>query len=211
MTEQDQEHEADEIEYREKSVRRMGTILAVLSWLGMAAGVILIVGVILMRIVIPGDDGWEYMSVDELPKGITAEMTVAEVLEKDRAFLQKHIKRFAYYGIGSGILYFIIAFYLLRIARAWRRGEPFAWPMIQGLRTIGWVMLVQFVVGMKHYIFTAPDSNWSVVAYSQLFDEMLAGFAGGQIGQLEGAILFLTLSWVLQHGRNLKQEQELTV
>lgn len=190
----------------QKKVRNMGTALAVITWLSIA---ICTVGILVLGVAIRLTGNLSPNRV-ELPKGITLDMTVGELLAADDRFMQTHQDLFSAHFILALIFYIILSVILLRIAVAWRRGEPFQRTAVLGFRWLGILMLGQGLFGWIYEIL-APESLSGLLTYSRLYDLALGLFSGSYGVGLESAIVFLTLSWVLEHGRMLKDEQDLTV
>lgn len=219
----------------QKKVRLMGTILAIISWIGLAflGGVLalfvyfavtndtdLLAGY-LVDFEIYGEEfeGLAESEIEEIidlvyedffPEGITLDTTVRELIRIDREFAVDHLKYIGAHGLLTIAIYIVIAILFLRIAFAWRKGEPFSRATTMGLRWLGIILLVQFGGGIL-YSFFIPESITRILSGSEFYDTALEALMGAQGPNLEFGILFITLSWVLEHGRQIKEEQSLTV
>lgn len=184
----------------------MGTVLAIVSWLSIllyALGLLVVAAVLRFEDKIGLNRG-------ELPEGITLDMTVGELLAADHSFLQSHMGLFGVHFSMALIFYIVLSVILLRIAIAWRRAEPFQKTTVLGLRWLGILLLGQWVSGII-YQWLAPNSLSMLLTNSTLYDLALGLFSGTYGVNLEASIIFLTLSWVLEHGRMLKDEQDMTI
>jgi hypothetical protein len=93
------------------------------------------------------------------------------------------------------------------MALAWRREDPFGPATIRGLRWLGLLFLVQFLALFVAEVFV-PDSGLSELS---IYSTMFADLSSGDGASLTSAIVLLTLSWVLEYGRKIKEEQSLTI
>ena len=101
----------------------------------------------------------------------------------------------------------LVSLVVLRMALAWRREDPFGPGTIRGLRWLGFLFLVQFLARFVA-VAVVPESGFSELNfYSAMFDDL----GSGDGASLTCAIVFLTLSWVLEYGRKMKEEQALTI
>ncbi len=197
----------------QKKVRRMGTLLAIVSWFGLA---VCVLGFIFLMIfnVVWGEYIREFgefpLGVDDLPAGISAEMTVAELIQTDNEFLQANMGLFSIHLALAFVFYAFVAIIFLRIAFAWRRSEPFTNTTTGGLRWLGILLLAQSVFGFIYSSFATESLSW-ILDNSALYDVALESFIGSYGHNLEFGILLVALSWVLEYGSKMKEEQELTV
>ncbi len=142
-----------------------------------------------------------------LPGGLTADTPIRELILKDRAFFEAHADRYRLMVILSAAFFALVSLVVLRMALAWRREDPFGPGTIRGLRWPGFLFLVQF---LAEFIATVivPHSGFSELSiHSRMFDDLSSGTGAS----LTCAIVFLTLSWVLEYGRKMKEEQALTI
>jgi hypothetical protein len=142
-----------------------------------------------------------------LPGGLTADSPIRELILKDRAFFEVHAGRFRLMVIFSAAFFALVSLVVLRMALAWRREDPFGPGTIRGLRWLGVLFLVQF---LAEFIATVivPHSGFSELSlHSGMFEDLSSGTGAS----LTCAIVFLTLSWVLEYGRKMKEEQALTI
>ena len=145
-----------------------------------------------------------------LPGGITSESTVLELLDQDRIAFESNRGSFRLLSFFAVVYYGLMAGILLWMARAWMRGEPFGRPTILGLRYLGILFLIQYAAGFVVGFFMGKDILGVMLPYSTLYDVPLQLLASGGTG-LSSGVLFLIMSWVLEHGRHLKEEQSLTI
>lgn len=142
-----------------------------------------------------------------LPGGLTADTPIRELILKDRAFFEAHAGHYRLMVILTAAFFLIVSLVVLRMALSWRREDPLGPGTIRGLRWLGFLFLVQFLAGIIAVVIV-PDSGFSELSiYSATFDDLRSG-AGAS---LTCAIVFLTLSWVLEYGRKMKEEQALTI
>jgi|GEM_PF-4262208 len=208
----------------------MGTLLAVIAWLGLAGGIIGLASLVILAanpdfadglflaiepvdeetLAILGEDWQQEWEELWLPEGISLDMTVEELLKADREFMREHFGLFSIHGVLSLLFYIAVAVLFLKIASAWRKAEPFSGATIIGMRYLGILLLAQFLFGFVYEAFV-PESLSELLISSYLYDMSLDMVAGSYGPNLEAGILFLTLSWVLEYGRNIAEEQDLTV
>jgi hypothetical protein len=144
-----------------------------------------------------------------LPDGITADTTVRELMKEDRAFFGANIGSFRLLALLSGVFFTIVSVLFLRMARAWRRGDPFGPVTVSSLRWLGFLFLAK-VVAATSIPFCIPQTDpGDLLFFSGIYKAFAEGFNGG--ASLSCGILFLTLSWVLESGRKMKEEQALTI
>jgi hypothetical protein len=143
------------------------------------------------------------------PEEVTAETTVRELMEKDREFFESRAGTYRWIVLGVGIFFTAVALVILRMALSWRREDPFGRGTVLGLRWLGLLFLTQFVAGW-FLVFLAPSSGYGdLIPYSLSFDDLVHSSGAG--ASLSCGIVFLTLSWVVEHGRKIKEEQALTI
>lgn len=202
----------DEASLPQKKLRLLGNILLFLACLGVILGLILIPFTFLASSSAESDPDPEIQyAVDEagLPEGISMETTVQELLEYDRNFFEENKGR--YWAFSSLTAFYVLAFAILciRLALSWRKSEVFGRPSIIGLRLLGFLLVFESCVGW--FIIFFPESwhvdtfFWSDL-YQSSIDFVLAGTP-----TLATGIMFLILSWVLDYGRMIKQDQALTI
>jgi hypothetical protein len=142
-----------------------------------------------------------------LPGGLTVDTPVRELILKDRAFFEAHYDRYRLMVILTAAFFAIMSLVVLRMALAWRREDPFGPGTIRGLRWLGFLLLVQFLATFV-VVMIAPNTGFTELSfYSGMFDDITTGDGAS----LTCAIVFLTLSWVLEYGRKMKEEQALTI
>lgn len=144
-----------------------------------------------------------------LPEGVTPETTVRELMEKDRAFFKSHSGIYRSIFLGWTTFFAAVALVILRMALSWRQEDPFGRGTILGLRWLGFLSLAQFIVGWV-LVFLVPSSGYGdLVSFSVMFDELVSLSGAG--ASLSSGIVFLTLSWVVEHGQKMQEEQALTI
>lgn len=199
----------------QKKIRLLGKVLLVLSGLALIAGLISVP--LMLSLASPSEvpdvDGMVAgMDGIFLPGEVTAETTVRELLEKDRAFFIENREPYQVLSILSAVFVVLSALVLLRLAWAWRRAEPFGRGTIIGLRSLGALLVAQFFTGWIAEAF-APQSELSLlselVSVTGVYDHSIALLAGGPV--LSSGILFLILSWIVDYGRQIREEQALTI
>ena len=140
---------------------------------------------------------------------MTADTTVSELMNKDRAFFESHAGIYRWLLFGWVLFFAVVAVVILRMALFWRREDPFGRGTTGSLRALGILFVAQFVIGLV-LPFLIPSSGYGeVVSYSAMFDEL--ALSSGTGATLSCGIVFLTLSWVLEQGRKMKEEQALTI
>ena len=161
---------------------------------------------------LPADPVEELMSPASilLPDGVTSETTIGELMQRDFDFFKEHSLTFRLLTIGISAFYVLISLIFLRLAIEWRKGDPFGKVTIIGLRWLGVIFLLQFVLS-QFLPFLVPESELSYLfLFSHLYDMPVDAFLTGG-APLSCGILFLILSWVLDHGNKMKEEQALTI
>lgn len=201
-----------------KRIRFLGSVLLVLSGLALIAGLIGIpVSFFYSHALTSEYPDAESMAAEVqlmfLPEEITAETTVRELLEKDRACFVENRGRYQALSLVSDVFFVLYALVFLRLALAWRRAEPFGRAAIIGLRSLGILLIAQFFAGMIVEVL-APQSEvgllYDLVCLTSYYDLSIDSLAGGG-PVFSSGILFLLLSWVLDYGRQIREEQSLTI
>lgn len=191
-----------------KKLKRVGLALIIIPTLNLAIG-LLVLGLIL---------GALYFAPDLIPSDLlnTSEViqstdTVATLMEADKEFLTTEFPTLAIAVTISSLIYCAIVFFVVRIGLAWRRKDVFAATTISSLHWIGVTYLISTVSGLGISIFGPLSLAHDVLIYSAMFDLLLVGSTASGIDSLSTGLLFIALSWVLKHGKLLKEENELTV
>lgn len=203
----------------QKPVRTMGTTLAAISvvallfWVSMTLVILISPSIFLST----EDALWQVRLAEQipdsaslfLPEAVTAETTVRELMEKDRAFFESHSGSYRWIVLGVGIFFTAVTLVILRMALSWRREDPFGRGTVLGLRWLGLLFLTQFVVGW-FLVFLVPSSGYGdLIPYSVSFDDLVHSSGAG--ASLSCGLVFLTLSRVVEYGRKMKEEQALTI
>ena len=197
----------------QRKLRLLGNLLLLVACLGLLAGLILVpLTISLSSPPEPAGNAEVEEMIDELllPEGVTLETTVRELLESDRAFFEENRGRYRALSFLATAFILISAAVFLRLALAWRQAVPFGRPTIIGLRCLGLLLILQFIVGWTVDNFVPRPEHSELFSFSELYQipvDLLAG--SGPI--LSSGILFLILSWVLDYGRKIKEEQALTI
>lgn len=148
---------------------------------------------------------------DFLPGGMTEETTIRELMLKDRAFFEAHQGTYRLLVIVTTAFFSILSFVILRMALSWRQGDPFGPGTIRGLRWLGVLFLVQFLASWVVGLFVPYDSGFIIdlTFFSSILEDLATNFGIG--ASLSCGIVFLTLSWVVEYGQKMKEEQALTI
>lgn len=214
----------DESTLPQRKLRLLGNILLVLACLGiLLALLIATVGIFEPAPTTLFDDPESAGLMEELdpesrkmidelflPEGVTLETTVRELVEKDRTFYEKNHSTFITLSFLSAAFVLLSAVIFLRLALAWRKAVPFGRAAILGLRFLGLLLVIQFVVGSVVAILIPDPWHRDLFLLSELSHSPVDFFIGGG-PILSSGILFLILSWVLDYGRQIKEEQALTI
>lgn len=198
------------IALHKNKIRNMGRILTGISWTSIVVSILAVPVLIFGSFVLLIEESSEFASPPTLPPGISLDMTVSELIRADQSFLEAHIVLVNLHIIMAVAFSLLLSFILLRIARAWRRSEPFQQTAVRGFRWLGILLLGQSIFGLVYAAFS-PDSLSILLIHSSLYDLMITYLCCNNVGQIVAGIVFLTLSWVLEHGRMLKTDQDLTV
>lgn len=202
----------DDLAVPQNKLRLLGNILLVVASLGLLVALMMVpVTLSLTPASIPQNDPEIQEAFDELllPEGIGLETTVRELMEHDRAFFDANHGRFLTLTFLCAAFTLAFAAICLRLALSWRKAEPFGRPIVLGLRTLGVLLVVQFLVGW--IIVFVPDSwHTDLFFWSDTYQSSVDWLVGGG-PTLSSGILFLILSWVLDYGRRIKEEQNLTI
>lgn len=145
-----------------------------------------------------------------LPEGITADTTVRELLNKDHAFFEEHTGAFRLLSFMAAAFYAVVCIIFLRMALSWRRADPFGRTTILGLRALGCIFLVQWVAARFADTLIPHAEHGELFFYTMIYQESVQSLVGGG-ANLSCGILFLALSWVLELGQRMKEEQALTI
>ena len=190
----------------------LGNILLVVACLGLVAGLAIVpVTLSLSPDPWPEVDPEFQEAVDAvlLPDGIRMDTTVRELLEYDRTFFETNHGQFLALNLVSAAFIIASGVAFLGLALSWRKAVAFGRATILGLRALGTLLVLQFFVGSVAVF--VPEAwhidlfVWSE-AYQSAADWLLTGGP-----TLSSGILFLILSWVLDYGRMIKEEQALTI
>lgn len=203
-------------ELPKKKLRLLGNILLVLASLALIAGLVLFPLSISVSTPVEAPEEVERM-MDEIVldgdpafEGISADTTVLELLERDRVFFEENQGLYRGLSALSAVFTILFAIIFLRLALAWRGAEPFGRVSIIGLRRLGALLVVQFLVGWAVDGFIPRAGHRELFLATDLYEEPIRLLAGGGPG-LSSGILFLILSWVLDYGRRINEEQSLTI
>ncbi len=199
-----------------KKIRFLGNLLLVLSGLGLIAGLISIP--LHFSHASPSavpDAGSMIGEITELflPGEVTADTTVGELLEKDRAFFLENRGSYQVLSLLSAVFVVLFALVFLRLAWAWRRAEPFGRGTVIGLRWLGILLLAQFLTGWIAEALAPPSELavlFELVSLTGVYHHSISLLAGGG-PVLSSGILLLILSWIVDYGRQLREEQALTI
>ncbi len=199
-----------------KKLRLLGNILLVLASLGLIAGLVTFPSNFSLSAPVEAPEEVKRMmdeiilEVDPDLEGISADMTVLELLERERVFLDENRGLYRWLSVLSAVFMILFAIIFLRLALAWRRAEPFGRVTIIGLRCLGALLVVQFLMGWIVDVFTPYAAHRALFLETDLYEEPIMFLTGGG-PVLSSGILFLILSWVLDYGRRIKEEQSLTI
>lgn len=119
----------------------------------------------------------------------------------------------AFYAVTTTILFIVTMTFILKIAAAWRRGDVFGETPIRCFRILGWIYLIHGIVGQVWGMaaqFVGSTYTCELIYFSFFRDVLLMSFGMSGSG-IEWGLLALTLSWILEHARLIRDEQELTV
>ena len=144
-----------------------------------------------------------------LPEGITAEMTVLDLIERDRRFFKDNAGYYQSYSFLAIAFFLATALIFLRLALGWRRAEPFGRSTIMGLRWLGLLLIIQFFVGWALDFALPRSGHDDLLLYNAIYETPIQMLYTGPI--LSTGLMLLILSWVLGYGRKIKEEQALTV
>lgn len=200
----------------EKKLRLLGNILLILAGLALIAGLAFLPLSFSASTPTEGPEEVERMmdeivlEADPAFEGISANTTVLELLERDRAFFRENQGLYRGLSALSAVFMVLFAIIFLRLALAWRSAEPFGRVSIIGLRCLGALLVVQFLVGWVVDSFIPRAGHRALFLETDLYEVPIMFLAGGGPG-LSSGILFLILSWVLEYGRRIREEQALTI
>jgi hypothetical protein len=201
----------DQTAIPQKKLRRLGNILLVVACLGLISWVWII------PLTVSLTSPWPTVSVEfdqkfeesQLPAGITPETTVRELMERDRTFFNENRQTIRGLSIFATGLLILISVVILRLALAWRRADAFGRITIIGLRCLGALLIVQFIAGWIVDSFIARPTHGEIFTHSVVSELPVMLLVVGL--NLSTGIVFLILSWVLEYGRRIKEEQALTI
>lgn len=104
----------------------------------------------------------------------------------------------------------ISIFLLLRLSSCWIKGDVFSPRPIGCFRWMGILFISQGAIGLV-YGFIAPMSPATLFSASTIYELSTMMVSMPPMGGIEAGIVLLTLAWILDWGRQLREEQELTV
>ncbi len=120
----------------------------------------------------------------------------------------------SFFYVAAALVIFVVTMALiLRIAAAWKRGDVFGEKPIRSFRLLGWIYLIHGIVGQVWGMigqFVGASHTAEVLYFSFIRDVSLFTFSMSGTG-IEWGFLALALSWILEHARLLREEQQLTV
>ncbi len=144
--------------------------------------------------------------------GMTPEAFRSLVAWDYDSYLDHYWMSFCYVLIAF-ITFVVTMMLILRIAAAWKRGDVFGDGPIRSFRLLGWMYLVHGIVGQVWGMvaqFVGASNTAEVLFFSFIRDGSLYTFSMSGTG-IEWGFLALALSWILEHARLLREEQQLTV
>jgi len=153
---------------------------------------------------------WVDPTLIYLPENVDAETTVLELVEKDIAFFEDHKNSFRFLSFLAAALYAIIALIILQMALAWKQGDPFGKRTILGLRWLAILYIGQFVASFAIGP-VLPHAEYDDLLFHASIYQLPIDMLFGTGANLSCGLVLLTLSWVLEHGRKMKDEQALTI
>ena len=120
----------------------------------------------------------------------------------------------SFFYVTAALVIFVVTMALiLRIAAAWKSGDVFGDKPIRSFRLLGWIYLIHGLVGQVWGMigqFVGESHTAEVLYFSFIRDVSLLTFSMSGTG-IEWGFLALALSWILEHARLLREEQQLTV
>lgn len=207
----------DETNLSERKLRVLGNILLIVACIGLIAGLAMVpISFTSQFSDLTGlEDPEVREAIDEvselfLPEGLTLESSVRDLIKHDREFLANNHSMYRNLSLLSAAFILLSAFIFLRLALDWRKAIPFGRPAIIGLRCLGLLLVVQFVVSSIVLVLVPEPWHRELFLMSELHYSPVDFFIGGG-PILSSGILFLILSWVLDYGRKIKDEQAFTI
>lgn len=201
----------DQTAIPQQKLRLLGNILLVVACLGLVSWVLILPHTISLTSPLPSQysESDQKLEESQLPAGITPETTVSELMERDRAFFNENRQTIRVISILATGFLILISVVILRLALAWRRADAFGRVTIIGLRCLGVLLIVQFIAGWIVNSFIARPAHGEIFTHSVVSEMPVMFLVVGP--NLSTGILFLILSWVLEYGRGIKEEQALTI
>ncbi len=195
----------------QQKLRLLGNILLVVACLGLIGWVWIIPLTFHLASPLPAEFSETDQKNEEslLPAGITPETTVRELMEQDRTFFTENRQTILVLSILATGLWIVISVVILRLALAWRRADAFGRITVIGLRCLGVLLIVQFIAGWIVDSFIVRPAHDEIFTHSVISELPVMLLVVGP--NLSTGILFLILSWVLEYGRGIKEEQALTI
>ncbi|MDX1680305.1 MAG: DUF2975 domain-containing protein [Akkermansiaceae bacterium] len=190
-----------------KKISRLGHVLLIVSCLGLL-GALLFTPLMAWFTSPAALELTEFYEDEIRSTPLSLDTTVGELIEMDRSYAQEARSGFLLHLFSISVLYLAYALIFLRLAMAWRRAESFARPTIRGLRWLGLLHLMQFTISLIMDLrCSRPDHDIYLVTH--MYQGIIT--AAGMSPVLSTGILLLILSWVLDYGRRLQEEQSLTI
>ena len=205
-----------ELQPHQARIQKVGKVLWGFSWFWLIFNLLalLIVGVLTILLGVAGF-GEEFLKAiiqPDLVPGLDGEAH-RKILEWDYAAYQDHFWLTLFYIVVATMVFLVTMVLILKIAAAWKRGDVFGNSPIRCFRILGWIYLIHGIIGQLWGMtaqFVGNTHTAELIYFSFIRDVNLMGFSTSGTG-IEWGLLCLTLSWILEHARLMRDEQELTV
>jgi hypothetical protein len=206
-----------DLQPHQAQIQRAGKILWGFSWVWLVLNALAFVIVIIttMALGLGGNAGAAQEIVEAFStSGLVPDVSqdaLRKILAWDfQAYLDNLL--LTSFWITFAAAYFIFTMTLiLRIAAAWKRGDVFGAKPIRTFRLLGWVYLIHGIVGQAWGMiaqFVGNSNTCDLIYFSFIRDVCLMAFCTSGTGIEWGC---LALSWMLEHARLLRHEQDLVV
>jgi hypothetical protein len=202
-------------------IQKVGRLLWVFSWIWLIFNIVAL-GVVMAGVLalgLAGDEGNKEGVITMfagMPRekigGVTPEALRALLTWDYDSYLDHYWISFCYL-IVAFIIFVATMTLILRIAAAWKIGDVFGDRPIKSIRLLGWIYLVHGIVGQAWGMlgqFMGASHTAEILYFSFIRDVSLYTFTMSGTG-IEWGLLALALSWILEHARLLREEQQLTV
>lgn len=201
-----------------KRIRNVGTLLSIFAWIWLVMNTLaflVVLGTTLFLRFLP-KDGIDYLTGEyagalKIP-GVDTE-AIKKIMEWDHQSFVDHFFLTLFLILFSMAYMMTTLILLLRIARAWSRGDVLADTAVRCFGILGWLYLIQGILGQAWGMigqFVGNSNTCELIYFSFVRDTALYTFAFSGSG-IEWGLLALAISWIMKQARQMREEQLLVI